>query len=110
MAIRNLGKKVKIGIIQVDHVIEESMANKQNQLIDLAEKCLEEGAELVFFPEAFQYTGCREIKNDPEKLVAVSSAWKERWSDLAKQYYAYIVPWDYECSDGKVYNSATWEP
>ena len=89
MAIRNLGKKVKIGIIQVDHVIEESMENKQNQLIDLAEKCLEEGAELVFFPEAFQYTGCREIKNDPEKLVAVSSAWKERCSQpcFGKRWY-----------------------
>ena len=106
MAIRNLGKKVKIGVIQVDHVLNESMESKQNQLIDLAEKCLKDGAELVFFPEAFQYTGCREIKNDPEKLVAVSSAWKERCSDLAKKYNAYVVPWDYEYRDGKVYNSS----
>lgn len=106
MAIRNLGKKVKIGVIQVDHVLNESMESKQEQLIELAEKCLEEGAELVFFPEAFQYTGCREIKNDPEKLVAVSSAWKERCSALAKKYNAYVVPWDYEYCDGKVYNSS----
>ena len=106
MAIRKEGRKVKIGLIQVNHIMEESTEKKQEQLLFLAEECLKNGAELVFFPEAFQYTSCREIINDTEKLNRVSAEWKERCASLAKKYNAYVVPWDYEAKDGKVYNSS----
>ncbi len=106
MAIRNIGRKVKIGVFQVNHVPSESMEKKQEQLLSLATKCLENGAELVFFPEAYQYTSCRDIVFDHEKLVEVSGAWKEKCAELAKKYHAYVIPWDYEYKDGKVYNSS----
>lgn len=106
MAIRNLGRKVKIGVFQVNHILGESIEKKHDRLIELAVKCLEDGAELVFFPEAFQYTGNRDLIKDKEKLVELAAAWKEKCSNLAKKYHAYIVPWDYEYSDGKLYNSS----
>ena len=68
MAVRKNGKRVKIGLIQVNHIIEETTEEKQRQLLFFAEECLKSGAELVFFPEAFQYTSCREIINDPQKF------------------------------------------
>ena len=106
MAIRKEGRKVKIGLIQVNHIIEEALEKKQEQLLFLAEECLKNGAELVFFPEAYQYTACREIIYDVEKLNKVAADWKEKCSALAKKYNAYVVPWDYEARDGKVHNSS----
>ena len=45
----------KIGLIQVDNQMPFEIEARQNALIELGTKCLEDGADLVFFPEAFQY-------------------------------------------------------
>lgn len=99
-------RKVKIGIIQVNHVIEESREKKYLHLLELAENCFCEGAELVFFPEAYQHTGDRDIIYRKEDLVADALAWRERCAELARKYHAYIVPWEYELSGDTVYNSS----
>ena len=96
----------KIGLIQVDNKIEYSIEKRQNMLEALAIKCLEEGADLVFFPEAFQYDRNRQVLDDPEGLFLIGEEWKARCAFLAKKYHAYIVPWDYEVSEGKIYNSS----
>lgn len=103
----NSGRNVKIGLLQVDHVQEESREVKYGRLLRLAEACLKEGAELVFFPEAYQYTSERDIVEEPSVLRQAANAWKDRCSELARAYHAYIVPWDYEAdAQGKVYNSS----
>lgn len=101
------GKKVKIGLLQVNHIQSESREEKYARLLALAESCLREGAELVFFPEAYQYTAEREIVKKPGELRQAAAAWKERCGELARKYHAYVVPWDYEPDEqGNVYNSA----
>lgn len=101
------GKRVKIGLIQVNHIMEESREKKYSRLLCLAENCLKEGAELVFFPEAYQYTGEREIVKDLKELKNAAQSWKERCSELARRYHAYVVPWEYEAGEqGRVYNSS----
>lgn len=45
------------------------MRQREDQLIELAENCLKNGAELVFFPEAFQHANNRAIKQNPEELL-----------------------------------------
>ena len=97
----------KIGLIQVDNKMSGSIQDRQDALIALGTKCLEAGADLIFFPEAFQYVKIKEITKDKERLAAITSAWQERCSALARQYHAYVVPWDYYVGeDGGVRNSA----
>ncbi len=97
----------KIGLIQVEFIEEgQTTEERFKMLYNLAECTLKEGADLVFMPEAFQYLSCREIIYTPEKLDEVSGKWKQRLSELAKKYKAYVVPWDYYHKDGKVYNSS----
>jgi predicted amidohydrolase len=96
----------KIGLIQGDNKIEYNIEKRQNMLIDLATACFEEGADLVFFPEAFQYDGNRDIMNDPQRLRDTADKWKARCAALAKKYRAYLVPWDYNAVDGRIYNSS----
>ena len=73
----------------------------------MARACYEEGAELVFFPEAYQHVPDRSVKSDHDRLVRLYNGWKARCAALAREYHAYIVPWDYEPRyDGRVYNSA----
>ncbi len=96
----------KIGLIQVEIVPGSTMEERHEMLYNLAEATLKEGADLVFLPEAFQYVFCREIASaeHPQRLLEVSAMWRERMSALAKQYHAYVVPWDYLYEDGKLYN------
>jgi hypothetical protein len=98
--------KTKIGLIQVIQREEDDYNARCDMLISQAEKCFLEGAELVFFPEAFQHVPDRSIVKDHDRLLAVSAGWKQRCAALAKKYHAYLVPWDYEYTDGKVYNSS----
>lgn len=97
----------KIGLIQVDNRMTYDIFKRQNALIELGTKCLEEGADLVFFPEAFQYVRNREVLFHTDHLKEIASAWHERCAELARKYRAYVVPWDYYVGeDGKVRNSS----
>ena len=92
----------KIGLIQVEIVPGSTMEERHEMLYNLAEATLKEGADLVFLPEAFQYVSCREIASaeHPQRLLEVSAMWRERMSALARQYHAYVVPWDYLFENG----------
>lgn len=96
----------KIGLIQVDNRMASGIRERQDALISLATACLNEGADLVFFPEAFQYVEHREVIRDPALLQQLTSEWKARCAALAQKYSAYIVPWDYLSEDGKIYNAS----
>ena len=98
--------KIKLGLIQVLQRSEDGYAERTETLYRAAEECLKQGADLVFFPEAYQYALDRGIIYRPDDLIRVSGEWKARCSALAKQYGAYVVPWDYEYSDGKIYNAS----
>lgn len=102
-----MGRKVKIGLIQVNQVLEDRYEQRLDILESMARACYEEGAELVFFPEAYQHVPDRSVKSDHDRLVRLYTGWKARCAALAREYHAYIVPWDYEPrDDGRVYNSA----
>ena len=97
----------KIGLIQVDNKMVCDIEKRQNSLIELGTKCLEEGADLVFFPEAFQYVGNRQVVREPDRMKEIAEEWKERCAALARIYHAYVVPWDYYVGeDGRVRNSS----
>lgn len=94
----------KIGLIQADNEMAYDIGARQDALYQLAEACLREGADLVLFPEAFQYVGNRQVNRDKATLDTLNGAWKDRCAELAKKYHAYLVPWDYRIEDGKLYN------
>ena len=97
----------RIGLIQVDNRMDKDITARQDVLISLAEKCLTDGADLVFFPEAFQYVYHREVIRDKDAFRKLSAEWQQRCAALAKKYNAYVVPWDYEIDeDGRIYNSS----
>ena len=98
--------KAKIGLIQVNQRAEDGYKKRCDILYDYAEKCFIAGADLVFFPEAYQHVPDRSIVKDHDRLKRVSGEWKERCAELAMKHRAYLVPWDYEVKDGKVYNSS----
>ena len=101
-----MGRKVKIGLIHVDQRPEDRYEDRLDVLEDMARKCFDEGAELVFFPEAYQHVPDRDVIHRPEEMKAKYDAWKSRCAALAKEYRAYLVPWDYEPAEGGVYNSS----
>lgn len=98
--------KAKIGLIQIVQRPEDDYKARTDMIYEMAEGCFKDGADLVFFPEAFQHVPNRRIVKDPEMLIKLSKEWKKRCSALAKKYRSYLVPWDYEYKDGKVYNSS----
>jgi predicted amidohydrolase len=100
-----MSRKAKIGLMQVTTNYTWDTATKQDHMLTLAKRCLDDGADLVFMPEAYQYTNDRGILNRPDDLTRVSGEWKERCAELAKCYKAYVVPWDYEIdSCGRKFN------
>lgn len=100
-------RKLKLGLMQVNHIVGESIEEKQDRLFSLTEECLNKGAELVFFPEGYQYSGEKDILDRPQDLIRIQKEWKERLSLLSKKHGAYIIPWEYEVDeDGKIYNSS----
>ena len=102
-----MGRKVKIGLIQVDQKTIDKYDDRLQNLEHMARLCYEEGAELVFFPEAYQHVPDRNIIFRKGELQEKYNTWKERCSELAKEYHSYIVPWDYEPGDdGEIFNSS----
>lgn len=102
-----MGRNVKIGLIQVDQRAEDLYEQRLDILEEMARKCYEDGAELVFFPEAYQHVPDRDILTRPKELTQKYDAWKRRCAALAREYHAYLVPWDYEPKEGGgVYNSS----
>lgn len=102
-----MGRKVKIGLIQVKQREEDDYYKRLDTLEDMARRCYEEGAELVFFPEAYQHVPDRAIIRRPSELCEKYDAWKARCAAIAREYHAYLVPWDYErTEDGRIYNSS----
>lgn len=96
----------KIGLIQVDGKTVNDIKTRQDKLLELAARCFDNGADLVFFPEAFQYDGNRDILHSHQKLNETADEWKSRCSALAKKYHSYLVPWDYTVKGDKIYNSS----
>jgi len=101
---RTHGKKVKLGILQVQPNYEWTIEERLAHLYNLTEKCLSEGAELVCLPEAYQYMG--QERNALGFAEKYAQAHKEACAALASKYNAYVVPWDYEISEGKIYNTS----
>ena len=95
----------RIGLFQVDNTMIGDVRARQDTMLEMAENCLKDGADLVFFPECFQYAA---TSISPLMLSKTYAAeWKERCSALAKKYHAYVVPWDYCLGEnGRVYNSS----
>ncbi|MCL2517122.1 MAG: carbon-nitrogen hydrolase family protein [Oscillospiraceae bacterium] len=98
--------KAKIGLIQVDLRSGGTMREKWDKLIELAKHCLDHGADLVFFPECYQHTQDYGIINCKDEFCEKYNEWKYICSQLAKEYNAYIVPWDYKIEDDKIYNTS----
>lgn len=95
----------KIGLIQVLQRPGDGCRERTDFLYRAAEDCFRQGADIVFFPEAYQYVPDRTVLYRPEELCALAAEWKERCSALAQKYHAYLAPWDYEYRAGKTYNS-----
>lgn len=81
-----------------------NIRQKWSHLSDLALRCIEDGADLVFFPEAYQYTQDMDIIHRTSEFLETAAEWKETCMSLAKKHGVYIVPWDYEIKDGKIFN------
>ncbi len=102
-----MNRTVKIGLVQVCQHSSDDYDTRISKLLDSAERCYYDGAELVFFPEAYQHVPNRGIVYLPEILRKKAAEFKEQCSALAQKHNAYIVPWDYEATpDGKIYNSS----
>lgn len=99
-------KIVKIGLIQVDNRRGGDIKKKWEHMLDLCSRCIDDGADLVFFPEAYQYTHDRDIINRTSEMLETAAEWKEKCAAIAKISGRYIVPWDYEIEDGKIYNTS----
>ncbi len=97
---------MKLGIVQVDYNFTDGLEERQNKLLSQARSCFSEGADLVFFPEEYQYLTFGDVTVDPFGLSVIAAEWKERCSSLARESNAYLVPWDYEVEDGKIYNTS----
>lgn len=100
-------RKAKLGMIQVTADYSWSVEKCIEEMLFLAEKCLKEGVDLVFMPEVFQYKTAHSTLTIKELAQKYSQNYKEKCSNLAKKYRAYIVPWDYEIDKkGNIYNSS----
>lgn len=100
-------RSARIGLIRVAGGPDQTIEEAQQEMLGLCEQCLEHGADLVLTPEAYQYRTAR--KTLPiQELVKWAPAFKDKCSDLARRYHAYVAPWDYELNDqdGKYYNAA----
>lgn len=99
-------RKVKVGLIEVKQREEDGVFKRLDILLEFAEECFKRKADIVFFPEAYPFVPDRAIKNRSEELVRVTSDFHKRCAALAKKYRGYLVPWEYEYADGRVYNSS----
>lgn len=99
-------RKVKVGLIEVKQREEDGVLKRLEILLEFAEECFKRKADIVFFPEAYPFVPDRDIKTRYDELVAVTSDFHKKCSNLAKKYHGYLVPWEYEYANGKVYNSS----
>ncbi|MCL2058539.1 MAG: carbon-nitrogen hydrolase family protein [Oscillospiraceae bacterium] len=100
-----MSRTAKIGIFQV--VADYSWAPDKcvEHMLELAEECLKEKADVVTMPEWYQYKTGEAANVEKSKLYIDDNL--ERSSKLAKKYGAYVVTWDLEhTADGKVYNTS----
>ena len=98
--------KVRVGLIQVKQRAEDGYERRCEILLSRARACFEEGADIVFFPEAYQYVPDRAIIYDRPRLARAIESFHGRCASLAREYGAYLVPWDYEIAGEKLYNSS----
>lgn len=99
-------RKAQIGLIRVRGGAAESIEAAQDELIELCTRCLDDGADVVFTPEVYQYRTARKTMPLPQ-LIAYAPRLKDKCSDLARRYNACVVPWDYEAAaDGRIYNTS----
>ena len=96
----------RIGLVQVAQRTEDGYKERTDKLLAFARDGFEQGADIVFFPEAYQHVPDRSVIFRRDEMKEIASEWKERCAALAREYKRYLVPWDYEVSDGKVYNSS----
>ena len=105
-----MGRPFKLGLIQVASDYKTKTKEKQIHMLELGEKCLQEGAELVFFPEAYLSMSPDwddEMMKKGELLRKTADEFKEKCAELAVKYHSYVVPWDYEVTeDGKIFNTS----
>ncbi|MDD4871621.1 MAG: carbon-nitrogen hydrolase family protein [Kiritimatiellae bacterium] len=100
-------RTVKLGIIQVTADYSWIVERCHEELYELTEACLKEGADLVVMPEAYQYIGVKKTISREERFKKYTVAHLAHCAELAKKYKAYIVPWDYEIDNaGKTYNAS----
>ena len=99
-----MGKIAKIGLTQVSVNHEMSIEECLDEVVALTESCLKDGADLVVLPECYQYKASG--AHSKELAEKYAEPHKKRCAKLAKQYGAYVVPWDYELCDGKTYNTS----
>lgn len=103
------GKRTaKIGLIQVNaqYGPDVTVESCLEELLELAERCLRDGADLVFMPETYQYKNARHIPRR-ELAARYSEAYKMKCAALARKYAAYVVPWDNEVDEaGRLYNTS----
>ena len=98
---------MKLGLIQVDNTANDGYSERLDKLCDAAQRAFSLGADLVFFPEEYQYVTSSDILSVPMKLRVMSEEWKVRCAALAKKNGKYLVPWDYEVApDGSIYNTS----
>lgn len=101
----NGGRKAKLGLIQVTADYGWSVERCQEELLTLMERCLQEGADLVFAPEEAQYKSVGSVPRR-QLIETYSAEYLRRCSELARKYQAYVLPWDYELGeDGRIYNT-----
>lgn len=99
-------KRVKIGLLQVDLRLGGNIQKKWEYMSELADRCIDDGADLIFYPEAYQYTQERDIIHRTAQMVETAAEWKEKCAKKAKKNNVYIIPWDYEITDDKIYNAS----
>ncbi|OGV62293.1 MAG: hypothetical protein A2283_17725 [Lentisphaerae bacterium RIFOXYA12_FULL_48_11] len=100
-------RTIKLGIIQVTADYSWTVERCHEELYELTEACLKEGADLVVMPEAYQYIGVKKSMSREELVRKHVKAHLAHCAELAKKYKSYIVPWDYDVdSAGKTYNAS----
>lgn len=95
----------KLGLIQITANYSRTVEQNLCETLELIEKCLQEGADLVFTAEEGQYYSASKASRK-ELIEQYSADFLSKCSELAKRYEAYVLPWDYEVGDdGNVYNT-----
>lgn len=107
MTNRETKRTVKVGLIQVNarYGPDVTVESCIGEMLELAERCLKDGADIVFMPEAYQYRIARRTIPRDVLVARYAEGYKRQCAELARKYSAYVVPWDYDVDGaGNVYN------